>query len=63
METDFRAFFLQLEKPLLKLGGIQFSKHIPTGESLFLLEETDFLASGNHFVFSIFQGLLPLIIS
>ena len=37
METDFRAFFLQ------------FLKNIPLRESLFLLGETDFVASGKQF--------------
>ena len=30
------------------LDRIQFLKNIPARESLFLLGETDFLASGNH---------------
>ena len=40
--------FYASRNPLLKWGGIQFLKHIPAGESLSLLGETDFSASENH---------------
>ena len=48
MKTDFRAFFL-LVKSSLKLGEIQFLKNILARGSLFMVGETDFPASGNHF--------------
>ena len=36
-------------KPLLELSKIQLLKNIPASGSLFMVEETDFPASGNHF--------------
>ena len=45
----------------MKLGKVQFLKNTPARGSLFLLEETDLLASGNHFFFSIFQRDPPFI--
>ena len=47
---------------LLKSGKIQFLKNIPARGSLFMVEETDFRASGNHF-FSPFFRLLSVFLN
>ena len=54
METDFRAFFV-LEETILKLGEIQFLKNTTARGSLFMLGETDFPASGKHFLSPFFR--------
>ena len=55
MEADFRTFFL-LVKTNSEIRQNPIFKKI-TAKSLFLLGETDFLASSNHFFFSISQRL------
>ena len=59
METDFRAFFLLVET-IIEIRRNSVFKNIPARGSLFMVEETDFPASGNHFFFSIFQRLLSV---
>ena len=48
MKTDFRNFFL-LVKTIIEIRWNPIFKNI-TANSLFLLAETDFLASNNHFL-------------
>ena len=45
METDFRAYFLLVET-IIKIWLL---KNIPARGSLFMVRETDFPVSGNHF--------------
>ena len=47
MEADFRTFFL-LMKTITEIRRNPIFKNI-TAKSLFLLGETDFVASSNHF--------------
>ena len=53
MKTDFRAFFVLVETIMESRQNSTF-KNIPARGSLFMAEETDFPASGNHF-FSVFS--------
>ena len=47
METDFRTLFL-LVKTIIEIRHNPIFKNI-TAKNLFLLRETDFLSSSNHF--------------
>ena len=60
MEADFRTFFL-LVKTNYEIRQNPIFKKI-TAKSLFLLGETNFLASSNHFFFSISQRLQAVIV-
>ena len=53
METDFRVFFLLVETIIEIRRNSILKKYIAARGSLFVVEETDFPASGNH-VFSQF---------
>ena len=55
METDFRTLFL-LVKTIIEIRRNPIFKNI-TAKNLFLLRETDFLSSSNHF-FSPFSDTL-----
>ena len=57
METDFRAFFLLVET-IIEIRRNSVFKNIPARGSLFMVEETDFPASGNHFFFLYFSETL-----
>ena len=49
IEADFRAFILLVETIIEIRRNIQYLKNISAREILFLEEEMDFPASGNHF--------------
>ena len=48
METNFRAFFLLVET-IIEIRQNSVFKNIPAKESSFMVRETNFLTSGNHF--------------
>ena len=56
METDFRAFFLLVET-IIEIRRNSVFKKYSCKRSLFMVGETDFPTSGDHFFFSIFKRL------
>ena len=62
METDFRAFFLLVET-IIEIRQNSVFKNIPARESSFMVRETNFLASGNHFFLYFFRDSCQFFLS
>ena len=56
-----RGFFQLVESIIEIWRNPIFGKKFLLGEDYSCNQTTDFLASGNHFFFSIFEGFLPVI--